>query len=239
MINVYYCYTELTEKSDISLTPKEKLYASGATNNIEEGGVFIRLFNPQKQNFPLTSITYLKDVNKDWSGKIYLKMNKFNSKTIFHELNHAAQNILSKEKGYIYSEALMEVETRMILFYSAFLKADEATRKDSKKMEIFLKNYYGVNCDDLSPLWGEFFMTKDKKNKFLTEVKGEGYDKGDKIYKLVYDFFTHLNSHKPQKNADFDLLMKDYARWLVFAYGYSFEHNDFNPTYKLLEYINK
>ena len=162
--------------------------------------------------------------SEDWKGRIGLNMKLISSYVIFHELNHAVQNLLELEGKAQYSGALSEVETRMICFYAAFLKADVETRKDYLKMREFLISFYkNSNIDDLMPLTGDKIViqfSEDKKSK-----------SDEEIYSIIYKFFSGI------ENNDFNKIMAEYAKYIKNFYGYTYNPDDFKPNYYLYNLI--
>jgi|GEM_PF-5857171 len=164
--------------------------------------------------------------SEEWQGRIGLNMSLINSYVIFHELNHAVQNLLQLEERAQYSEALKEVETRMICFYAAFLKADNETRKDCNKMREFLtKHYDKSNIYDLLPLTGD---------KIVIQFSDDKKPKSDEeIYSIMYKFFSGLN----KENNEFNKIMAEYADWIKNNYGYTYNPDEFKPNYYLYNLI--
>lgn len=168
---------------------------------------------------------------------ININMQTINNKTIFHELNHAAQFLLRMNNGATYSGPLMEVETRMILFYSPFLKADEATRKDSKKMRDFIIDFYGEPLSrDLQPLTGNFYGTQNSWYIAFPKNMTKGLSEQE-IYSVIYKGFSSLKNGDVNSN-DFDYLMLRYAEWIKVMEKYHWDFNQFKPNYYLLKKLN-
>jgi hypothetical protein len=233
---VSYCFSELNDK-DASEIGGALGLTEPFDNNFE-----IILRDIKTKEKVMTYLNFIGNPDKSkyyktYSGSILIKMSEINIKTIFHEVNHAAQLIIQLNVGTKadYSNALMEVETRMILFYSAFKMADEQTRINKDKMKTFLESTYGTDYyADLRPLVGDFFQTKTMENSYITEADGLGYSTEEEKYGLVYNYFSNLNAETNNSINDFNILMKDYANWLVASGAYSFDASLFKPNYRLL-----
>ncbi len=167
-----------------------------------------------------------------------------NSKTIFHELNHAAQFMLNKFEYRPYTSALQEVETRMILFYQVFLLANsEEIRKDRVKMVELLKTKYkGSSIEDLLPLTGDFYWGDDQESinsiaAYFTQNKIK-YTK-DAVYQIIYDWFSDNAQNNEVNKENFDKLMNHYAGWLTRRQGYEYNPTEFKPNYYLFDKLKK
>ncbi len=197
--------------------------------------------------------TFSKENKLKYKGYIELKMDNVSPYVIFHELNHAAQFIIAQKDGVNYSEATLEVETRLILFYQAFINADEATRNDADKMKAFLEKFYNNQADDLLPFVGLLRYKKDIKNgkTYNYSIKGIErllLDNGKNIekvyYKHVYDlliipYFTAKLKDSFAQEGYFREYMKEYAKWIKEEFGYSYEPTEMRNGFYLFEKLVK
>jgi len=227
---ISYCFSEMAITDALGKTYHPKVNSE----------VFIR---NKKTNEVIPFIDYLTNKNSDTFGKpedlrgmITINMGQITSKTIFHELNHAAQNVLKLIERAKYSDAAMEVETRMILYYSVFKKADEQTRKDKNKMKDLLALTYGAKILDLYPLIGNFYATEGQ-NPCVSNASYLGYITDADKYGLIYSYFYYKTQGLSNEKVtnDFNVLMRDYARWLVQVGNYEFDDTLFNPDFFLLD----
>jgi hypothetical protein len=226
-----YCFDELTsEEIEESTTPKGTI---GGFTEPYEKAIFIGMRSTKThKKYWFKEALAMQDENlldliksEEWKGRIGINMNLISSYVIFHELNHAVQYLLELEGKGQYTGALREVETRMICFYAAFLKADESTRKDYLKMREFLKSYYNnSNIEDLMPLTGSNLLIK--KSSETGEILSD-----KEIYTIIYKFFSGLN------NNGFDQIMIEYATYLKNYYGYTYKSEEFKPIYYLYNLI--
>ncbi|MFT3738444.1 MAG: hypothetical protein QM786_06775 [Breznakibacter sp.] len=234
-----YCFTELLNSTDLGqATPliQDVAYPPFSA---------FRNKKTQEKIEGVDAISKLLDSNyteaEEWTGSIKINMNTINCKTIFHEMNHAAQFILEKSnKDISYSEALCEVETRMILFYSIYKTLPKDVRSDQEKMEkILLKQ--ADNSIDIKPLVGRFtsdaprnYQNIDEFCKLFGYIDNEEYLK--KRYNIIHKFMesklnrTHVDD---QTLIEFCLIMENYAHWLSTWYG--FNKNVFSPNFYLFD----
>ncbi len=243
LTNVSYCFSEL-KKGEFEQQKKPPL---GNTINLSYnvdlylGLSYRNIMTHEKASF----LDYLSSPDKglfikpeEWKGMININMENISSVVIFHELNHAAQFVLTKVEGLYYTEALMEVETRMILFYSAFKKANKETRRDHDKMLAFLISTYGKGkVADLWPLTGYFH--NENGDRKITYLERDGKLDYSEIYKVIYLYFSNFEKNSADDNnvKQFNLLMLDYAEWIKYRMNYSFNPDEFTPNYYLLNKV--
>jgi hypothetical protein len=166
-----------------------------------------------------------------WIGTISLNMKYISKEVIFHELNHAAQLMLQQLNSFNYHAVKMEIETRLILFYSVFLLADEAVQKDWELMRDELVMHYDDNIiKDLYPLLGHMYNLEGKECfGYSSEIQGE-FSICEDRYNLVYSYFS--NRGNSSVVDDFNKYMLDYQRWLYVIRGYDkyWQANDYSRT---------
>ncbi|MBN1112618.1 MAG: Ig-like domain repeat protein, partial [Bacteroidales bacterium] len=175
-----YCFSEL-EKGMYNETNPPFGYA---THLVYDTDAFRIWFVNHQTNKSVNIEEYynliqnISQPSNEWEGKIGVDISRINKTTIFHELNHAAQNILEMENGISYSDVQMEVETRLILYYDVFITAPDAIRKDYRKMYDYLINKLGKdNCGDLMPLTGYFTCNRKLWPMKNAEFINYNYDK--------------------------------------------------------------
>ena len=243
--NVTYAFTE----DMASIAPKSYTNRLGAATPLRFGDLdmVFRNFNMEVINFAFVDdekkeVISMDDMfqlkTKPWfHGFILLKMDKEESNlkgTIFHELNHAAQFILYSNNRYPFNEATLEVETRMIMFYSAFKNASEDIRKDGNKMKEHFKKFYGMTSvrSDFAVFLGDALL--------MHQHLGKEYSY-DEVYNICYKYFSSRVKNEKPNDADqeqFDTLMLELSRTLRKDFGYSFGYNSFKPNYYLLDMLN-
>ena len=62
------------------------------------------------------------------------------------------------------------------------------------------------------------------------------YSNEDLRYKLVYNYFAHLDN--PSQEDEFNNYMKEYAKWLKFEKKYNFDPSTFIANYFLLKKLD-
>jgi hypothetical protein len=226
-----YCFDELTSE-EIEENTTSKGTISGGTYPYEKA-TFIGMRNIKThEKYWFNQALKMKGddlknliKSEDWKGRIGLNMSLVSGYVIFHELNHAVQYLLEIEGKGQYSDALREVETRMICFYAAFLKADVETRKDYLKMREFLESFYKNSyIKDLQALTGSELIIK--KNDPTADIFSD-----KEIYSIVYNFFTG------KENNDFNIIMKGYAKWIKEKYDYTYNPDEFKSNFYLFYLI--
>ena len=175
-----------------------------------------------------------KDLLTDYRGYIFLNMDKLNKETVFHELNHAAQRVLNyNNRSYAYNEATMEVETRMILFYAAFLDATPKEREDGEKMKEKFKKFYGISDLGTNAAFfgeGNIDLTLNRNYPMNTSKRS--------IYAISYAYFNNIVNSKENgddETKNFNFLMDQLAKDLVNRAKYTFKPEDLNSDYYLFD----
>jgi hypothetical protein len=157
---------------------------------------------------------------EEWRGNILFVVERLTPEAIFHELIHATQLILKQLNGYSYNHVKMEIEARLILFYSIFKKANIEVINNVDLMNSELEKYYGENFwVDLYPLTG--YMYEDNENGVnfdYDQVVLTKYPSIESRYNLVRSYFE--GDRDQDIITDFNLYMLDYQRWLYEIRGY-------------------
>lgn len=184
--------------------------------------------------------------SNEWRGMININMETLNEKTMFHELNHAAQFLLDKEKKVSYSDVQMEVETRLILYYSIFILTPDRIRSDSRLMESHLSKVCGqLYYSDLLPLTGRFVSALGAD--WAVPKGSNGFYTTEELHSIFYHWFKNdlISAAKKENDDKFDLLMKSYARHIKTNVlpgkkdAYKWDPNSYTPNYYLFNLIKK
>ncbi len=243
---ITYCFSELKDNEYKGTAP----LAQTSPLAIDETALKIKFINRKnakqinlEEYYELTK--QLSQPENEWNGMIDVNMSKLNKKTLFHELNHAAQFLLMKKNNVPYTFVQMEVETRLILYYSIFISASEDVIKNRNKMYYHLINLLGEdNFSDLLPLTGDFRCGDDKEWPVLSEDNSKLYSYIE-LNNIFYHWFKSdlRGKEKEENDKKFDFIMKIYAKFFKECGKesslYKWDPQSYTPNYHLFNLIRK